>query len=426
MIKKIFLSLIAVVLLMNVSYGQGTSNLIGQNRLNTITTAVPFLLIAPDSRAAGMGDVGCATSADINSQHHNPSKYVFNTSPFGISVSYVPWLRKLGIGDINLLYLSTYYKITDMDAVAFSLRYFSLGSITFTNDEGFKQGDYHPSEFSMDFTYSRKLIDELSIAITPRFIYSNLTQGQYVGGVESEAGLAGAADISLLYQQDFRTRGMLNSTLRAGLNISNIGNKMSYSKGTLKRDFIPTNLKLGLSYTMEFNQYNKLMLAFDINKLLVPTPPIYEKDSLGNFVYDAAGNKVIAAGKDNNVSVVTGIFRSFADAPGVTTKNPDKVGTKGAVFLEELQEINVGVGLEYSYRDLLFVRMGYFYESPYKGNRQFLTLGAGLKYSIFEVDVSYMFTIDQHHPLENTLRFSLGFDVASFNKKDIKESMRLK
>ena len=143
MIKKIFLSLIAVVLLMNVSYGQGTSNLIGQNRLNTITTAVPFLLIAPDSRAAGMGDVGCATSADINSQHHNPSKYVFNTSPFGISVSYVPWLRKLGIGDINLLYLSTYYKITDMDAVAFSLRYFSLGSITFTNDGDAPKGEIH-------------------------------------------------------------------------------------------------------------------------------------------------------------------------------------------------------------------------------------------------------------------------------------------
>ena len=426
MIKKLLISLIAVVLLANMVQAQTSrTTLLGQN-LNTITTAVPFQLIAPDSRAAGMGDVGCATSADINSQHHNPSKYVFNTSPFGLSVSYVPWLRKLGIGDINLLYLSTYYKITEMDAVAFSLRYFSLGGITFTNEDGITQGDYHPNEFSMDFTYSRKLIDELSIAITPRFIYSNLTQGQYVGGQESETGMAGAADISLFYQQDFRTRGMLNSTLRAGLNISNIGNKMSYSKGTLKRDFIPTNLKLGLSYTMEFNQYNKLMLAFDLNKLLVPTPPIYEKDSLGNFVYDAAGNKVIAAGKDNNVSVVTGIFQSFADAPGVTTKNPDKVGTKGAVFLEELQEITVGLGLEYAYRDLLFVRMGYFYESPYKGNRQFFTLGAGLKYSIFVVDVSYMFTIDQHHPLENTLRFSLSFDVASFNKKDIKESMRLK
>lgn len=411
MVKKIFLSLIVVFLFFRVSYSQAQNNVLGQS-LNTITTAVPFLLIAPDSRAAGMGDVGCATSADINSQHHNPSKYVFNTSPFGLSVSYVPWLRKLGIGDINLLYLSSYYKITEMDAIAFSLRYFSLGGITFTDEWGIVQGDYNPNEFSLDFSYSRKLIDELSIAITPRFIYSNLTQGQYVAGQESESGLAGAADLSLFYQQDFRTRGMLNSTLRAGLNISNIGNKISYSKGSLKRDFIPTNLKLGLSYTMEFNQYNKLMIAAELNKLLVPTPPVYAKDSLGNFIYDAANNKVIAAGKSNDVSVVTGIFQSFYDAPNG--------------FREEMQELNVGLGMEYAYRDMLFVRMGYFYESPNKGNRQFFTLGAGLKYSIFVVDVSYMFTIDQHHPLENTLRFSLSFDVASFNKKDIKESMKIK
>lgn len=409
MTKRFILTLIAIVLVGFSAIAQ--SNVLGQ-QLNTITTAVPFLLIAPDSRAAGMGDIGCATAADINSQHHNPSKYVFNKNPFGISVSYVPWLRKLGIGDINLLYLSTYYKITEMDAISFSLRYFSLGGVEFTDENGVTQGDYNPNEFAIDFGYSRKLIDELSISIAPRFIYSDLTQGQFVSGEESEPGLAGAADISLFYQQDFRTRGMLNSTLRAGLNISNIGNKMSYSSGTYKRDFLPTNLKLGISYTMEFNQYNKLMIGADFNKLLVPTPPVYAKDSAGGFIYDQANNRVIERGKDNNVSVVTGIFQSFGDAP--------------YGFKEELQEITCAVGAEYSYRDLLFVRLGYFYENPNKGNRQFLTFGAGLKYSIFAVDLSYMFTVDQHHPLENTLRFTLSFDVASFNKKDIKESMRVK
>ena len=380
--------------------------------LNTITTAVPFLTIAPDSRAGAMGDLGVATSADANSQHHNPSKYVFNKNKFGISFSYSPWLRKL-VNDINLLYLSTCVKVTDNDALSFSLRYFSLGDINFTDNEGNDMGSQKPNEFAIDLGYSRKLIDELSIAITPRFIYSNLTAGQYVEGVETNAGLAGAADVSLFYQQDFgfKSNNKMNSTLRAGLNISNIGNKMSYSSGTMRRDFLPTNLKLGVSYTVQFDEYNSLMAGVECNKLLVPTNPVYALDSNDHIAYDAAGKPIIAAGKDPDVSVAQGIFQSFGDAP--------------AGSIEEFHEVNWAVGLEYCYRDLLFVRAGYFYEHPTKGNRQFITVGAGLHYSIFALDVAYLFTVDQHHPLENTLRFTLSFDLKSFDKQDIKTQGRL-
>lgn len=387
----------------------GNYDYLGRGYLNTITTAVPFLLIAPDSRAGAMGDMGCATSADINSQHHNPAKYVFNKKKFGISIAYSPWLRQL-VSDINLAYLAMYYKVSDMDALSFSLRYFSLGSIDFTDEYGGSMGSQQPNEFAIDLGYSRKLIDQLSISITPRFIYSNLTAGQFVQGVESEAGLAGAADLSMFYQQDFKTKGMANSILRAGLNISNMGNKISYSSGTLRRDFLPTNLKLGLSYTMEFDQYNKLMLGVEASKLLVPTPPIYATDSNNRIMYDAANNPIIARGKDPDVSVFTGILQSFYDAPGG--------------FREEMREVMVSCGIEYSYRELFFARFGYFYESPYKGNRQFLTVGAGLSYNIFALDVAYLFTVDQHHPLENTLRFTLSFDFVSFNKNEIKRQNR--
>ena len=391
-----------------VAYSQvieGDHNYLGQE-LNTITTAVPFLQVAPDSRAGAMGDMGVATSADANSQHHNPSKYVFSKNKFGFSISYSPWLRKL-VNDINLLYLGTYWKITDYDALSFSLRYFSLGDIQFTDINGQSMGSQKPNEFAIDLGYSRKLIDQLSIAITPRFIYSNLTAGQYVEGQETNAGLAGAADVSMFYQQDFALgKSNMNSTLRAGFNISNIGNKISYSSGTLRRDFLPTNLKLGVSYAVDFNEHHTLMAGVEVNKLLVPTPPEYAVDSNGRIQYDAAMNPIIAHGKNPDVSVAQGIFQSFADAPG------------GAA--EEFREVNWSVGLEYSYRNLLFVRAGYFFEHPTKGNRQFITVGAGIHYSIFGLDMAYLFTVDQHHPLENTLRFTLTFDFASFKKDDIK------
>lgn len=384
-------------------------NPLGQT-LNAITTAVPFLSIAPDSRAGAMGDIGCATSADVNSQSYNPAKYVFNENKFGFSISYSPWLKHL-VNDINLAYLTGYWRITDMDAIAASLRYFSLGDIAFMDEYGEFISNQNPNEFAIDFTYSRKLIDQLSIAITPRFIYSNLTAGQFVAGEETKAGLAGAADLSLFYEQDFDVKGMNNSTLRAGLCISNMGNKMSYSSGTLRRDFLPTNLKLGIGYEMDFDSYNKLSINGEINKLLVPTNPVYQTDSSGRIEYNAAGDPIIAYGMNPDVSVPQGMIQSFYDAPGG--------------FKEEMQEVMWALGAEYSYRNLFFVRLGYFHESQYKGNRQFLSLGAGIKYSIFGIDVSYLIATKQYHPLANTLRFTLNFDFVSANKNEIKQQGRL-
>lgn len=418
--KKTSLLVLIVLLVSSQIQAQSMSQLSGKE-LNTITTAVPFLQIAPDSRGGAMGDVGCATSADINSQAYNPAKYVFNKNTFGISVSYSPWLRNL-VSDINLLYLSTYWRMTEMDAIAFSLRYFSLGEIQFTDDMGNPTMQENPNEFALDFTYSRKLIDELSIALTPRFIYSNLTAGQYVGGQETRAGLAGAADLSLFYEQELKAKKLESSILRAGFCISNMGNKMSYSSGTLRRDFLPTNLKIGLGYEMGFDEYNKLAITGEVNKLLVPTNPVYQTDSItGRIIYDQYNNPVILSGRDPDVSVPQGMIQSFYDAPGIGHN-----GVNASVFAEEMAEIIWALGAEYSYRDLFFVRLGYFHESKYKGNRQFLSMGVGLKYNVFNIDVSYLFTTNgQTHPLANTLRFTLSFDFSSFNKEDIKKQGRL-
>ena len=419
--KKASLLVLIVLLVSFQLQAQMNLNLLSGKELNTITTAVPFLQIAPDSRGGAMGDVGCATSADINSQAYNPAKYVFNKNTFGISVSYSPWLRNL-VSDINLLYLSTYWRMTEMDAIAFSLRYFSLGDIQFTDDMGNPTMQENPNEFALDFTYSRKLIDQLSIALTPRFVYSNLTAGQYVGGQETRPGLAGAADLSLFYEQELKARRLESSVLRAGLCISNMGNKMSYSSGTLRRDFLPTNLKLGIGYEMGFDEYNKLAITGEVNKLLVPTNPIYDTDSLtGRILYDQYNNPIILSGRDPDVSVPQGMIQSFYDAPGIG-HNGDKV----SVFAEEMAEIIWAIGAEYSYRDLFFVRAGYFHESKYKGNRQFLSMGVGIKYNVFNIDVSYLFTTNgQTHPLANTLRFTLSFDFSSFNKEEIKKQGRL-
>ncbi len=371
------------------SFAQNVSGVdeIGRNNLNTITTAVPFLLISPDSRAGGMGDVGVATSPDANSLHWNPAKYSFIDEDMGFAVSYVPWLREL-VPDINLSYISGYKKLNKNDVIAMELRYFTLGDITFTDVIGNNLGQYKPNEFAIGSSYSRKLSDQFSLAISGRYIYSNLTGGQSAGGIATNAGQSIAADVAGYYVKDIRI-AKKDAELAFGANISNIGNKISYTE-TSTRDFIPINLRLGAAVNTDFDEYNKISFAFDLNKLLVPTPPMYN-DSISDQ---------IDLGKDPNVSVVSGIFQSFGDAPGG--------------FNEEIREINFSLGTEYWYNNQFAIRAGYFNEHNTKGGRKFFTFGSGVKYNVFALDFSYLINasraINGNNPLANTMRFTLTFD----------------
>ena len=360
---------------------------IGGGNLNTITTAVPFLLISPDSKAGAMGDVGVATNPDANSLHWNPAKFSFVEDEVGFSVSYVPWLRAL-VPDINLSYLAGYKKLNDKETVAMELRYFTLGDITFTDVIGNNLGQYKPSEFAIASAYSRKLSDLFSLAISGRYIYSNLTGGQSAGGITTNAGQSIAADVAGYYRKTIRISEK-DMDLAFGANISNIGSKISYTE-TSTKDFIPINLRLGTALSTEIDDYNKISFAFDINKLLVPTPPQYN-DSIEDQ---------IDFGKDPNVSVVSGIFQSFGDAPGG--------------FNEEFREINFSLGTEYWYADQFAIRAGYFNEHDTKGGRKFFTFGSGVKYNVFSLDFSYLInasrSINGSNPLANTMRFTLIFD----------------
>ena len=359
--------------------------------LNTITTAVPFLLISPDSKAGAMGDVGVATTPDANSIHWNPAKLAFVDDDMGFSMSYVPWLRAL-VPDINLSYLAGYVKLNDNEVIGLELRYFSLGDITFTDIVGNTLGQYKPSEFALGTSYSRKLSDNFSLAISGRYIYSNLTGGQSAGGIETVAGQSIAADIAGYYTKPIRLGGR-DVDLAIGGNISNIGSKISYTE-TAVQDFIPINLRLGTAIGTEFDDYNKMSFAFDINKLLVPTPPVYNNDG------------EITAGQDPNVSVVSGIFQSFGDAPGG--------------FSEEMREINYSIGTEYWYANQFAIRAGYFFEHDTKGGRKFFTFGCGVKYNVFALDFSYLInassSINGNNPLANTMRFTLVFDFGAMEE----------
>ena len=356
--------------------------------LNTITTAVPFLLISPDSKAGAMGDVGVATTPDANSIHWNPAKLAFVDDDMGFSMSYVPWLRAL-VPDINLSYLAGYRKLNDNEAIGLELRYFSLGDITFTDILGTTIGQYKPSEFALGTSYSRKLSDNFSLAISGRYIYSNLTGGQAAGGIPTVAGQSIAADLAGYYTNPIRLGGK-DFDLAIGGNISNIGSKISYTETSVK-DFIPINLRLGTAIGTEFDDYNKMSFAFDINKLLVPTPAVYNNEG------------EITIGQDPNVSVVSGIFQSFGDAPG---------GTK-----EEFREINYSIGTEYWYANQFAIRAGYFFEHDTKGGRKFFTFGSGVKYNVFALDFSYLINasraINGNNPLANTMRFTLVFDFGA-------------
>ena len=377
---------------------------IGQD-LNTITTAVPFLQIAPDARSGGMGEAGVSSTPDANSMHWNPAKYSYIENEMGFSLSYSPWLRAL-VSDINLAYLTGYKKLGNNQVVSGSLLYFSLGDITFTDIQGATIGNYRPNEFAISGSYSRMLTKNLSGAVTARFIHSNLTQGQSVGGASTKPGNSIAADIAIYSRHDVEFPNM-EGFFAWGLNISNIGSKISYSDDNTQRDFIPTNLRVGPSLTLDIDEYNRLSFMVDINKLLIPTPPIYATDSLtGQPIYDDNGNQLIFKGKDPNVSVPVGMFQSFFDAPGG--------------FNEEIRELSFAVGVEYWYDKQFAIRGGYFHEDRTKGNRKFFTLGAGLRYNVFGLDFAYLIPTggQAKNPLENTLRFTLHFDFEAFQKQN--------
>jgi hypothetical protein len=355
--------------------------------LNAIQTVVPFLIIAPDSRAGAMGDAGVATQPDGFSMHWNPAKFAFIDGDGGLGLSYSPWLRAL-VPDINIAYLTGYKRIDAKQVVSASLLYSSLGDIPFTDDFGTLQRNFNPNEFAIDAGYSRLFTDNLSGGIAFRFIYSNLTGGFTSGGTDTKPGTSFAADISGYYQKEI-TISDKDGMIAFGLNFSNIGSKMSYTDAR-EPDYIPMNMRLGTSGTIELDSYNKLTFTIDLNKLLVPTPPQY---------YNKAVSDSIIAGKAPNVSVPVAIFQSFFDAPG---------GLK-----EELHEITYSFGAEYWYNNQFAIRGGYFYEDASKGNRKYFTAGAGFRMNIFTLDFSYLMPLVQNHPLARTLRFSLSFDFDS-------------
>lgn len=350
--------------------------------LNAIQTVVPFLTIAPDSRAGAMGDVGVATTPDVYSQHWNPAKFAFIDGKAGVGISYSPWLRNL-VPDINIAYLTGYYRIDKKQVASASLLYSSLGDVPFTDEFGNLERNFKPNELAFDIGYSRIFAEHFSGGIAFRFIYSNLTGGTYSGGDATKAGTSFAADISGYYTNKISLFSK-DGDLAFGVNFSNIGSKMSYSDNQ-KSDFIPMNLRIGGSGSLNLDNFNRIALAIDFNKLLVPTPPIYNNDM------------EIIDGKDPNVAVPIAIFQSFYDAPGG--------------FKEEIHEITSSIGLEYWYNNQFAIRTGYFHENASKGNRKYFTAGAGFRLKGFEIDFSYLMPTVSNHPLARTLRFSLAFDI---------------
>lgn len=396
----------ALLITTNFTYAQLSQTQAAQQvQLNTITTAVPFLMIAPDSRSGALGDAGVALSPDAASLHWNPAKMAFAQNEFEATLSYSPWLRAL-VDDMNLAYVAGYRKLNDMQAVGGGIRFFSLGQITFTDETGTQIRDFRPNEFSIDAAFSQKFGKRFSGGIGARFINSNLTGNMNILGADSRPGRSVAVDVGLFYTNDKVKLGDKKAIWNWGMNISNIGAKMSYTE-TAQRDFIPANLRIGTAFTALLDQYNSLTFVFDANKLLVPTPPTYRPGS----------NTEIVSGMDPDVGVATAIFQSFYDAPGnvIFQQDGSYVVEPGSRLREELREINLGGGLEYWYDNQFAFRAGYFYEHFTKGNRQFITLGAGLRYTVFAIDLSYLISTTQQNPLANTLRFTLRLE---FDKLD--------
>ncbi len=409
-----FFKLVLFILSFSFSYGQaptGESANVSDLQLNTITTSLPFMAITPDSRAGGMGDAGTALSPSSTSIYWNTSVLSFSKQKSEISLSYTPWLRQL-TNDISLSYLAGYYKINKTHTIGASLRYFSLGEITFTDAQGNVLRDDKPSEFELTGAYAFRLAKKFSIGINGKFAYSNLTGGIPVAGVNTKAAVVGATDISFTYYNDDAKIGKTEGVYTLALTFNNIGNKVAYSELS-KRDFIPMNMKIGNSFLAEYNSYNKVTFSFDIQRLLVPTPAIYD-------IVD--GEPTLISGKSNDIGVIAGMIQSFSDAPGAVLLDEDgnyvqnDDGTyaiaKWSKFKEELSEINIAGGVEWWYNDVFAFRSGIFYESKNKGNRKFLNLGASLKYNAFAIDFSYLASLNgRQSPLANTLRFTLRYNL---------------
>ena len=353
------------------------------NSFNPVEHAVISQTIAPDARAAGMGDVGAATDPDVNSQFWNPAKYPFCISRAGIALNYTPWLRQL-VNDIDLAYVSGYYRIGDYSAVSGSLRYFSLGEVYTSMDENAMT--VKPYEMSLDVAYSMMLSEHFSLAAAIRWIYSDL---RYNYEEDSKPASAFAADLAMYYNNYFNM-GSRECQLGLGLNISNVGSKISYY-GDDRSQFLPANLRLGMSLLIPVDEYNRFAISADANKLLVPTVPVQEEGE------SSADYQARIIEEYSNVSSISGIFKSFGDAPGG--------------FKEELQEIQWSVGAEYVYHDQFSLRAGYHHESANKGNRKYFTVGGGFRMNVFSLDVGYVISTAQSNPLDQTLRFSLTFDM---------------
>lgn len=360
----------------------GQSQLIGQDSTNrVITTAVPFLTITPDARAGGMGDAGAALSADANAIYWNPAKLAYLEKNNGFSLSYTPWLGKI-INDMFITYLSGYHKIDREQAVGVSMRYFDLGEIFFTGENNEDLGEFNPREFAFEGAYARLLSEDLSIGLVLKYIRSNLTGSFSTGGRDARPGNSMAGDIGVYYTRDLLGSGR-QSNLALAASLSNIGGKLTYSDEDNK-DFLPANFRLGGAYTTEIDLYNKFTFALDINKLLVPSPPV--TDGTGNII----------RGRNPDRSMLSGVFGSFNDAPDG--------------FSEEIKEFVMSIGTEYWYNDAFAARMGYFFENQFKGNRKYLTLGLGMRYQIFGIDFAYLIPKEQEHPLAETLRFTIIMD----------------
>jgi hypothetical protein len=366
-----FLFLGNIFLLTPGSFAQGPNDdPIGREGLRTITTAVPILTVSPDARAAALGDAGVATSPDGNALHWNPAKLGFLQKDYGASLSYSPWLRNI-INDMSLTYLSGYKRVSERGAFSAAMRYFDLGDIQFTDENGQPTGDFNPKEYTFDVGYGQQLSENLSLGIAARFIHSNLSAGIN----DSKPGNSAGVDVGVYYTKDFQM-GVRDYNLSLGGNISNIGPKISYTNLDQK-DFLPTNLRLGTAFTMNVDPFNKFTLALDGNKLLVPSPT--------------------ATSSSDPPTVPGAIFKSFADAEGG--------------FKEEMQEIVLSTGLEYMYSDIFAARLGYFYENPNKGNRNYLSLGLGMHYQVFSIDAAYLVANGDNNPLANSIRFTLAFNI---------------